>query len=188
VVLASVGLRLDRQGDEMNWLTNIFSSGAKELASTLGDTVVGMSEAHTGKKELALALETLVKARFDKLAEIVTTEIGAKEKVLVAELQQGDAFTKRARPFIAMSGVGMAVIEVVFRFILLVKGNIDFTQVATIPPLVPTEFWLGWGGITGTWAIGRSVEKVKAEGRIGDAAQYVTGSKKQRSMILGGDD
>ena len=44
---------------------------------------------------------------------------------------------------------------------------------------LPTQFWLAWGGVTGAWAIGRSVEKnskIKGE-QVAPLASILTGSK-----------
>jgi len=56
----------------------------------------------------------------------------------------------------------------------------------TLPVLsLPPEFWLAWGGITSTWAIGRTVEKVKAGGFVGKVSQVITGTRAGESILSG---
>ena len=39
---------------------------------------------------------------------------------------------------------------------------------------LPTEFWVAWGGIVGTWSIGRSAERRGARNKV---TSLVTGNK-----------
>lgn len=168
----------------MNWLSKIFSTGAKELASELGESVVKMSEAHLGKKELKKAIEQMAYNHLQVVEDGITETLRSKERVMLAELGQEDKLTKRARPMIAISGIWMAAVEAIFRLVLMLTGDVDPLKVATIPPLVPLAYWAGWSGITATWAISRGVEKVKANGWVGKAAAAVTGNKKRDSSYL----
>ena len=144
----------------MSWLTKIFSTGAKELTTSLVDGVARISEAHLGKKELKLAVEKMVHASNMTLMDQVTAEIGAKERIMVAEIQQGDTYTKRARPTIVYVGLIGAIIDGI--------GPIPFT--------LSPEFWYVWGSVCGIYSIGRSMEKRGANGV----------AKKIASKILGG--
>ena len=45
---------------------------------------------------------------------------------------------------------------------------------------LPEEFWMAWGGIVATWAVGRSFEKSSSSNRMSRAA---TGSKQQPSLL-----
>jgi hypothetical protein len=158
----------------MNWLKRIFSGGATELVSKIGDAVGRVSEAHLGKKELKLELAKLVNAQFDATAEIAVAELGAKERVLVAELQQGDKFTKRARPMVVYSGLVIIFLDISARYISHFGEN-------PIPEtMVPTEFWVAWGGVVGTWVIGRTAEKVGIRKKLVGA---VTGNGKAPSLL-----
>lgn len=162
----------------MNWLTKLFSTGAKELVGEVGDAVAAIGEGHTGKKELAAQLEALVVERFTAMSALVSAELGAKERALVAELTQGDTFTKRARPSVVYFGlIAVGLNNILLPWLGRLFGS-------DLPPIVlPTEFWYAWGGICGTWAIGRSVEKVKGQ-EVGDVTRWITGSKKQRTRLL----
>jgi hypothetical protein len=97
--------------------------------------------------EIQAKLVTDVEATYRK-------EIEAKERVLVAELQQGDNFTKRARPTVVYFGLLVLLLNhVVLPWVAHFAGQ-------AIPAInIPTEFWLGWSGIVATWVIGRTAEK-----------------------------
>ena len=86
----------------------------------------------------------------------------------MAELQQGDKFTKRARPLVVYAGLAFIGINYVVVPIVALVNNV---VVEPIP--LPTEFWAGWSGIVATWSIGRSLEKRGSQNRVTSA---ITGS------------
>lgn len=143
----------------MNWLTKLFSTGAKELTSGILDGAAKLAAGHLGKKELQLELEKMIATRDMAIISQATQEISSKEKILVAELQQGDAYTKRARPTLVYSGL----------VAMIVQG------IEAIPFTAPEQFWAIWGGVCGVWIIGRSAEKIKGNGN--KVVRAITGSK-----------
>ncbi len=74
-------------------------------------------------------------------------ELKSREKVLVAELTQGDTYTKRARPTVVYFGLIMVLFNAIMQ--AFGKEMLKF----------PEEFWYGWAGIVATYSIGRSMEK-----------------------------
>ncbi|MBT9175476.1 MAG: hypothetical protein DDT22_01155 [candidate division WS2 bacterium] len=96
-----------------------------------------------------------------------TAEMQAKRDIVVAELEQSDTFTKRARPSVVYVGLGAIVFNYCFiPFFKFVTGMIaQFWGVTiTIAPEpfdLPSEFWWAWGGVLSVYVIGRSTEKVK---------------------------
>jgi len=143
----------------MSWLKKIFTGGVGEAVEKIGGVVERVSSGHLGKKELKLELEKILHEQSMAQLDMVTAEIGAKERVMVAELQQGDAFTKRARPSIVYAGLFGAFVDAI--------EYIDFS--------FPTDFWYVWGSVCGVYAIGRSVEKVKKNGTVGKVAGLIAG-------------
>jgi len=137
-----------------NFLSKIFASGIGELATGIGN-LVGQFKLNPGEKaQLSLELQKLVAEREKTAIGQINTEIDARMKVMVAELSQGDAYTKRARPTLAYAGlVAMAVNHVILPWVTYLLGK-------EIPVInLPTEFWLGWSGVVATWSIGRTMEK-----------------------------
>ncbi len=118
------------------------------------------------KAKAQVELEQIMSARENAL-------ITAQRDIIVAELQQGDNYTKRARPTFVYAG--LAFIFFVHVFIPLMaffKG----TPVSEYPnPSLPDDFWWAWGGVVGTWMVARSYERL---GKAGKFMSQVTGSKK----------
>ena len=88
------------------------------------------------------------------LQERETTLIEAQKSIIVSEMSQGDAFTKRARPMIVYCGLlFIFLVHVLFPIVTYVTKE-------SLPALnLPTEFWWAWTGVCGVWVIGRSMEK-----------------------------
>lgn len=78
----------------------------------------------------------------------------AQKSVMVAELQQGDSYTKRARPTVIYAGL-------LFIFLVHVIGPLASAFAGLqVPSLsLPTEFWWAWSGICGAYVLGRTAEK-----------------------------
>ena len=120
--------------------------------------------------------------------------------VTVAELKQGDKFTKRARPSVVYGGLLFVLINYILfpliaRISLIICGwgaeseaaVAQCTAYIDTSPLadLPAEFWYAWGGITGTWSVGRSAERIGINNKV---TRAITGSpppqpKKQRKEI-----
>jgi len=118
------------------------------------------------KDKFNLEVMSLVQARDSEVEQTIRAEMDAKQKVLVMELQQGDKFTKRARPSLVYMGLLFAGLEVVVRVVLTLKGLGMPEGMATI---VPVQFWAAWTGVTGTWVIGRSVERRGIQNKVVNA-------------------
>jgi|GEM_PF-1059131 len=118
---------------------------------------------------------------------------GYRRDIMVAELEQGDKFTKRARPWLVYSGLIFTGLILLFRLAakaigiwVLLDKTADPVQMAALQVQIeglaglnlPGEFWLAWGGAVSIYSIGRSAEKRGAQGVIGTVAGMITGNKK----------
>lgn len=124
------------------------------------------------------------------LEQSVKSRDAAKGQIIVAEMQQGDNFTKRARPMVVYAGLVMIAINyVAFPFLgrLVALSAILFTDAGIIPATItpvleplplPIEFWTAWGGVVSIWVLGRSAEKRGSGGNFGKIASLITGGKK----------
>jgi len=103
------------------------------------------------------------------LQERETTLIEAQKSIIVSEMSQGDAFTKRARPMIVYCGLlFIFLVHVIFPIVTYLTKE-------SLPALnLPTEFWWAWTGVCGVWVIGRSMEKNGASNKI---VNMITGGK-----------
>lgn len=153
----------------MGWISKLFSSAGGGLIKDLGDVADKFITTKEEKQEFILKMEAVVSSRLSALEETHRTELGAKERILVAELSQDDKYTKRARPTVVY--FGLAVIGVNY-CIAPIVGQLLGTEFSPVD--LPTEFWWGWSGIVTTWAVGRSMEKIGVKSKT---VSVVTGSR-----------
>jgi len=127
-------------------------------------------------------------ARF-KVLELIeardATVASASKDIIVAELQQGDKFTKRARPTIVYAGLGaiafnhvlLPFLNRVAEWIAIAKsetGALPDGFSAMAPVELPVEFWVAWAGVVGVYSLGRSAEKRGARSQL---VGWITGNK-----------
>jgi hypothetical protein len=154
----------------MSFFKKLFSGGASKLIKTISDTVDEFNLSDEEKQEFKLKMETLVSKRDSEIEQTLRKELEAKERVLIAELNQSDNYTKRARPTLVYAGL-------LFIFLVHVVTPIvaNFTDVVIIDIELPQEFWYTWASVVATWSIGRSSEKIIPSNK---ASRAVTGTKK----------
>ena len=124
------------------------------------------------------------------LASALAERDKAKASIMVAEMSQGDNYTKRARPTVVYGGLVMIFLNYVLfpavgRGVVLWHTFADQFSVeqltaiadATVALPLPSHFWLAWGGIVSTWVLGRTVEKKQVGGKIGQIAELITGTQ-----------
>lgn len=139
----------------MSWFSQLFSGSSVSLVESIGQVADRFIETPDEKARFTMALEALLQKRDSEIEQTIRTELAAKERMLVAELTQGDNYTKRARPTVVYAGLLFIGLNYVLLPLLLSYG-----LVKTIPEVaLPSEFWLAWGGICSSWVIGRSMEK-----------------------------
>lgn len=98
-----------------------------------------------------------------------TAVVEAQKAVMVAEMSQGDTYTKRARPTIVYAGlIFIFMVHVAFPIITYISGQ-------ALPDLkLPEEFWWSYTGVCGVWILGRSMEKNGTHNKI---VNMITGGK-----------
>jgi len=102
------------------------------------------------------------------LTERDNTVDKSRRDIIVAELNQGDNYTKRARPTIIYAGlVFIGLVHVVFP---ILKGLL---QINTPELTLPSQFWWSWSGVSGIYALGRSAEKRGVKNKL---VGMITGS------------
>lgn len=119
-----------------------------------------MSDAE--KAQAQIQLQEVLDRRENALIE-------SQKSIIVAEMQQSDNYTKRARPTLVYAGL---------LFIFLVHVAFPIVAFFTSKPMpaltLPTEFWWAWSGVCGVWVMGRSAEK---RGMAGKVVGLITGNK-----------
>lgn len=181
----------------MSWFTRLFAGGIGTVVEKVGDTIDKFHLSGEEKQKFKLQVKQILMQRESEIEKTIRQNLESKERILVAELQQGDKYTKRARPSVVYFGLLMIALNYFFLpAALLVSGNSDKLEQCeeavqsgekikincergTLFPL-PQYFWAAWGGIVATWAVGRSFEKANASNRFSRA---VTGTKKNTSLL-----
>jgi len=164
----------------MGWFTSLFSGGIGTIVDKVGDIADEFHLSGEEKQEFQLKMRQLIQSRDSEIEQTIRKEMDSKEKILVAELTQGDNYTKRARPTVVYGGLVMIFVNyLVVPLVSRISGTVN-----PEPFTLPGEFWAAWGGIVATWSIGRSFEKSNASNKL---SRLVTGEKK-RSSLLGDDE
>jgi len=152
----------------MGFIGKILSGGIGELVGQVGGVIDSLHTSDEEKSAAKAELYRLANARESEMEQTFRTEIGAKSNVIMAEMKQDDNFTKRARPMVVYAGLVMIFINytVVPIVSLFLPGSLEEL-------VLPTEFWVAWGGIVSTWVIGRTAEK---RGSASKVVSAITGS------------
>jgi len=165
----------------MGWFSDLFTSGAGSLVSSIGEVADRFIESPDDKNAFKLQMQTLIQQRDSEIEQSLRKNLEAKERVLVAELNQGDSYTKRARPTVVYAGLIFITINyVVFPLLARVATAMGIAVDASPLADLPGDFWLAWGGICATWSIGRTIEK---RGTQTPLTQAATGSKPVTSLL-----
>ena len=150
---------------------------AADLAKNVMDRFWPKSMDEGEKASAAMELEKLIQARDTQLTQ-------ASRDIIVAEMQQGDKFTKRARPSIVYFGllvIGwnymlIPTVNRILEWITIMQGKTIAIMLFKLSPLdLPAEFWAAWGMVCSVWSIGRTMER---RGHTNKIVEMITGKKK----------
>lgn len=152
----------------MSIISEIISSGLGATIEGIGSTIKKFVTTDGDRMQMQKELEVILQKRDSEIEQTLRKSLEAKEKIIVAELNQGDNYTKRARPTVVYFGLLVILYNYcIIPTIQMVKG----LSMQTFD--LPTEFWIAWGGIVATWSIGRSSEK---RGNRDKVTSFITGS------------
>lgn len=147
-------------------LTSFMGGGLVQSISNVADKFITTDDE---KNAFMVEMEQVLQKRDSEIEQTIRAELNAKERIIVAEMSQGDNYTKRARPTVVYAGL------VIIAFNYCVVPTLQSLLGAEVDPfMLPAEFWMAWGGCVGIWTIGRSVEK---RGNRNAVTQTVTGNK-----------
>lgn len=139
-----------------------------DFAKSVVDRIFPPSMNPEQKAKAELELQQLLQTRENAVT-------AAQKEVIVAEMQQGDPYTKRARPTIVYAGLAFIFLVHVF---IPIAAFFKGVPADSFPVLsLPEEFWWAWGGVCSAWIIGRSMER---KGLTGTILSAVTGSGKAK--------
>ncbi len=148
--------------------------GVADFAKGIMDRFFPKQMTQEEKAKAQMELEALLGEREQKVIE-------SKASIIVAEMQQGDNYTKRARPSVVYGGlVYIGLVHVVFPIVTslvqlycTIKG---VQSTFTLPALtLPSQFWWAWGSVVSVWELGRTWEKANGSGN--KMVDLITGNK-----------
>ena len=84
-----------------------------------------------------------------------------KKSVILDELVLGDKYTRRARPSLIYFGLLVIFLNYCFVPLIQLLSGVLLPK----PFELPAEFWWAWGGVVGTWSVGRSTERIKTKSK-----------------------
>uniref|UniRef100_A0A6M3IIH3 Putative holin n=1 Tax=viral metagenome TaxID=1070528 RepID=A0A6M3IIH3_9ZZZZ len=133
--------------------------GVADFAKSVVDRIWPPAADPKDKLAAQVAMEQLLESRESQLLD-------TQKSIIVAELQQGDKYTKRARPSIIYMGLGsfalVSVIVPVCSWVLTLCGLPN-----TLPDIkFPEAFWAAWGATASVWSLGRTAERWKIGGKL----------------------
>ena len=131
-------------------------------------------EQKQNERNFLLRMEELTQLREKEIEQTIRQELDAKKSVLMAELNQDDRYTKRARPTVVYVGLVFILLELLgLRHIIMHYIEVDATIIANSDQIF--KLFLGvWGSVLSVYSIGRSVEK---RGTRKSWTSVITGSK-----------
>ncbi len=145
----------------MGLISNVLGASVGETVDKIAEAIDRFVTSDKERADLRIEFEKVLQARYSESEQTLRAQLGAQERILVAELQQDDNYTKRARPTIVY--FGLLVIFFNYCLIPLAFGAAH----AQPPPLtLPSEFWYAWGGVCGIYAIGRTKEKMSTQASV----------------------
>lgn len=117
------------------------------------------NEQEKNYRTFIVRMEELTQQREKEVEETIRMELDAKKSILMAELNQDDRFTKRARPTVVYVGLVFILLELLgLRHIIMHYMGVDSAIIANSDQIF--KMFLGvWGSVLGVYSIGRSVEK-----------------------------
>lgn len=157
------------------WVGKLFAGGIGSLAEKLGGVADRFIHSKDEQAQFKLDMEALLQKAGSELEQTMRQELQTKERIMVAELTQGDKFTKRARPTVVY--FGLVVIAWNYSIVPVIGAFTIYTM--PLMPL-PTEFWYAWGGIVSTWSVGRTMERRGAKNNL---LTIISGNKQVPSLL-----
>jgi hypothetical protein len=153
----------------MSWLSNLFSTRVESFVEQAGLVADESNLSNEQTPQFKQQIKSALQKRDSVIESAITKELLIKEQFLLKELNQGDSYTKRARPTVVYAGL----VFIGLNYVLVpIISDIFGTRMPEFE--LPAEFWYGWSGIVGTWSIGRTLEKRGATSKL---VQNITGSR-----------
>lgn len=157
----------------MSWLQDVIGGSAGEVLDSVGGIADRFIETDDERREFKGEMARLMAERDAQVEQTIRAELEAKQSIMVAELNQGDLYTKRARPSVIYVGlIFIALNHVIWPMATAIAGAFGL-HISQMGFDLPDGFWYAWGGLCCTYVVGRSMEKRGSYSRMVNA---ITGS------------
>ena len=112
-------------------------------------------ETKQNQRNFLIRMEELTQQREKEVEETIRMELDAKKSILMAELNQDDRYTKRARPTVVYVGLIFILLELLgLRHIIMHYLKVDANIITNSDQIF--KMFLGvWGSVLGVYSIGR---------------------------------
>lgn len=165
----------------MSKIIEFLSGGAGKLVDSIGGIIDDLNLSKEEKEQFKLLMAQEVRKDREMTEQTIQKELDTVRSVITAELQQGDTYTKRARPTIVYAGLGFIginyVLFPVIYWLITILGYFlaaDLSGLPEAPQLdMPTEFWVMLGGVVSVWSIGRTAEKRGVSNKFTELAKVM---------------
>lgn len=137
----------------MSFFKKLFSG---DLFGSINKIIDNVHTSEEEKQEIKLRLTKLMNEKESEIEKTFRKEIDAKSQIIISELNQGDKYTKRARPTIIYAGLLISVINYCLIPNIKIMFGLDIVSID-----VPSEFWTVWAAVASIWSVGRTAEKIK---------------------------
>lgn len=135
--------------------------GVSELLKSGFNLVDELHTSDEEKSEAKLKLQQMVLQHEQIMESTITQQIKSREAIIVAEMQNGDNFTKRARPAVIYTFLGIVVLN------YCIFPTVGHFLKMPMPQLeLPKEAWNFFTVAFSVYGVGRTWEKVKGAGGI----------------------
>ena len=134
----------------MSFIANILGGGVAKLVGSIGSIIDDVTTSGEERDAAKLKMAEIIQAENAETEKTLRKELEAKERIIVAELNQEDKYVKRARPSIIYVGLIMAIGPAIAKI-----AGVDLD----VQDLVHAEFWTAWKTTVSIYAIGRTAEK-----------------------------
>lgn len=141
------------------------------LFQGVGDIIDQFKLSPEEKQRFKLEMESMLMQKEQQLEETYRQELTSRADIIKAEMAQGDAYTKRARPTIIYGGLIFIFIVYVLVPVLAYLSGTPATEMPQIK--LPPEFWWAWGTVVSVYGAGRSAEKIGVQNKL---TNLMTGS------------
>ncbi|MGK7395022.1 MAG: 3TM-type holin [Candidatus Cyclobacteriaceae bacterium M3_2C_046] len=116
-------------------------------------------EQQQNQRNFIMEMERLTQEREAEIEATIRAELDSQKEILIAELNQGDNYTKRARPTVVYAGLVFILLEILgLRIMILDAIGVSQAMVQSSNEIFQF-FLVSWAGVVGVYSVGRSIEK-----------------------------